>query len=228
MIFAWWHEFLYLPLLNILMYLYSTVARENMGIAVVYLTLGLRVILLPLSIMSERNEHKYQKVEDLVDEIKKDAKQGPVEKRQRVRALLKRHRMSPVAKVLLLGFQGLVFVLLYQVFVGGLRYSDLYDLYSWVPRPDFVNTSFFGFDLIKHHFGWALAVGVLLYIEIWLAQRRHREVERSELMYRVAFPVFTALALWALPMVKSLFIMTTLLFSFVFFGMWKAFGGRKP
>lgn len=225
MIFDWWHDYLYLPLLNILMYLYQTVARENMGWAVVSLTVGLRVLLLPLNIMSERNEHRYQKVQAMVTDIKKDPKLGPVEKKQQVRSLLKKYRMSPVAKVLSLALQALVFILLYQVFVGGLKYAEFYELYAWVPRPEFVNTKFFGFDLIAHNAWWALAVGIFLYVEIWLVQRRHKEVDRGELIYRVAFPLFTALALFALPMVKSLFIMTTMLFSFIFFGLWKV---RKP
>ena len=39
-----WHDFLYTPLLNVLMYLYGGPAEENLGLAVVMLTVMLRAV----------------------------------------------------------------------------------------------------------------------------------------------------------------------------------------
>ena len=47
-----WYSYLFDPLFNGLMLLYNTVAHENLGLAVVYLTIGIRLVLLPFSIIS--------------------------------------------------------------------------------------------------------------------------------------------------------------------------------
>ena len=62
----------------------------------------------------------------------------------------------------------------------------------------------------------AAAVGAVLFIEIYLDQRRRKkEVTKNEQVYAILFPIMSFLALYALPMVKSLFILTTLAFSYM-------------
>ena len=51
-----WQLYLYQPLVNLLVYLYNNVAAANLGWAIVALTVCLRIVLLPLSILSERNK----------------------------------------------------------------------------------------------------------------------------------------------------------------------------
>ncbi|MBI4450290.1 YidC/Oxa1 family membrane protein insertase [Candidatus Uhrbacteria bacterium] len=217
-----WHDVLYQPLLNALFFLYGTIARENLGLAIMELTVAIRLLLLPLSILSERKAAMLASLSQRIDSTVAHFKNDPVKQREEARRILKEHRVNPWAKAIVLAVQVLVLVLLYQVFVGGLRSEKLVDLYAFVRRPDFVNTIFFGFDIALRNRWWAFAVGVVLFLEIVIAQRERRHIlERRDVFYRYAFPIVAIVALSMLPMVKSIFILTSMACSAILFGVRK-------
>ena len=51
-----WNQYLYVPLFNFLVWLYENYSFYNLGIAVIILTVILRLILLPFSILAERGK----------------------------------------------------------------------------------------------------------------------------------------------------------------------------
>ncbi len=209
-----WNHLLYIPLFNALIWLYNGLAEGNLGYAVILLTLALRVILLPLSVVSERNKAKFELLERRVESLQRDFKNDPETMKEKVRKLLKLYKISPWAKTLVIAVQALVLVLLYQVFIGGLTHYKLNVLYKGVDRPEFINTNFYGFELGAHDWRWAAVVGLVLFLEIYFYQRG-KHVKRSDQLYAIFFPIMSFLALWALPMVKSIFILTTLAFSYI-------------
>ena len=210
-----WTTYLYEPLINVLVWLYNGPANENIVWAVVALTLLLRILLLPLSIISEKNKAKFELMKDKFADIQKKFKNDSVQRKAEIRSLLREHKFSPWAKVVLLGIQVLVFIVLYQVFIGGVKGKISRDiLYSWVEFPNAINTNFYGFNAAEKSLFWAVVVGVVL---MWgvrkeLKQRRGK-LTKSDLYYSILFPGSVVLFLWLLPMVKSMFILTTILFS---------------
>jgi len=209
-----WTNYLYIPVFNALIWLYNGYAKENLGYAVIILTVALRVALLPLSIVSERNKMQYKILNEKAEQIRKDFKNDPIAMKEKVRKLLKQYKIKPWAKTLVLGIQALMLVLLYQVFIGGLTRYKLNVLYFWVDKPEIINTRFFGFELAVRDWHWAAAVGLVLFIEIYLDQRK-RKTTRGEQLYGIFFPILSFLLLWLLPMVKSIFILTSLAFSYM-------------
>jgi YidC/Oxa1 family membrane protein insertase len=207
-----WHAWLYAPLLNLLIYLYDAIGLGSLGIAVIGLTVVIRLILLPLSILSEKGALAFDRLQVRIRAIEEEPHTDPVDKNERIRALLKENKVNPWAKVATLLLQLLVLVVLYQVFMGGIN-RQLGALYSWVERPENLNTVFLGRELGRRSFWWALSVGVFLFVEIAVSLKRRAHLERSDLYYLFLFPAFVLLVLWYLPMVKSLFIMTSMLFS---------------
>lgn len=211
---AFWHDFLYTPLLNILMFLYSGPATESLGLAIIMLTVLLRVVLLPLTLLDERSRYRYEKLNKKFEALERDFRTDPVKRSEKTRDLLKEHKVNYWSKVLVLGIQLLVLILLYQVFVGGIRFTAQEQLYTWVTAPAKVNTMFLGFDLKAKSLGWAVAVGVVLFLQIYGEQKRREHlIKRSDVMYLLFFPVFSVIVLLMLPMVKSLFVLTSLGFS---------------
>ncbi len=209
-----WRNFLVYPLLDLLILFYKTIAFGNLGLAVIEMTFLLRVALMPINIMAERDAAKYERLEAEVGEIQERFKHDTVEANEHIRALLKTRKVSPWAKTAILLVQLLVFVVLYQVFLSGIN-AKLDHLAPWlgdVEQP--VNTNFFGVDIGHHNFFWALAVGVLLFFEITIQQRKVAHLmHKPDMVYRYAFPLFTVVVLSILPMVKSLFVLTSMLFS---------------
>ncbi len=215
MLHAFWVTILYEPLLNVLIGIYNTVGAPNLGVAVIWLTVIIRLLLLPLSFIEEKNREKYNDIARKWEELEKDIPSDLILRRELLRKYLKEKRVSPWARGASLGFQLLVLVLLYQVFIGGFQAPETFPLYSFVDRPEVIITSFFGlFDIAEHNAIAALAVAVFLFITIVLEQRERKGIiTRSHLYYRIFFPVFTFVALFLLPSVKSVFIFTSMLFT---------------
>jgi membrane protein insertase Oxa1/YidC/SpoIIIJ len=213
MFHIFWHDFLYTPLLNVLIWLYNGPALGNLGVAIIYLTIAIRIVLLPFTVVSERSKILYEKLGEKIKKIEHDFKNDSIQRNEIIRQTMKEHRVSPWAKVVVLGVQALILVLLYQVFIGGIN-GKLGDLYSWVVRPDYINTIFLGFDLGKRSLFWSGLVGIVLFLEIYF-DHRGRKLTKSDVVYQVAFPGAVLFALWILPMAKSVFILTSLFFSFI-------------
>src|SRR3989338_11279898 len=112
MILTIWNDILYQPLFNTLIWIYNNMTTQNMGWAVVYLTILLRIILLPLSIIQIKNEKRNLQILEEMKKVDTQFKSDQVLKKQHMRELLKRKKVNPWAKFLSLGIQGLVLVLL--------------------------------------------------------------------------------------------------------------------
>jgi membrane protein insertase Oxa1/YidC/SpoIIIJ len=213
-----WNDLLYKPLFNLLVWIYNNWTDGNLGWTVIYLTVILRTTLLPLSLIDEYNRIKNEALYKEIKEIDKAYANDPVLKKQEIRNVLKQRRVQPWAKIIVLGIQALVLVLLYQVFIRGIEGHQIAQfLYPSVQNPNVMNTNFYGFELgMRYDFIWAGAVGLFLLAEIYLRYRRlKRDVKRHDLTYFIMFPLAVFAVLWLLPMVKSLFIMTSLIFSVV-------------
>ncbi|OIO20093.1 MAG: hypothetical protein AUJ23_00855 [Candidatus Magasanikbacteria bacterium CG1_02_32_51] len=211
-----WNDLLYQPVFNVLIWLYNNVTNQNLGWSVVYLTIVLRILLLPLNIIGERNKVRDEQVQEDIKKIEKDYRNDPMLQKEEIRKLVKKNKINPWAKVLSLGIQLLVLVLLYQVFLQGITGEKLLrTLYDWVDFPGSINIYFFGFNLgNRHDILWPGFVAIILLADIYIDLKKHKEnVTKSDLAYFVLFPAFSFYILWLLPMVKSVFILTSMFFS---------------
>lgn len=218
MLAIFWHDFLYQPLFNLLIWIYNNWTDHNLGWAVVYLTVILRVVLLPFTFVSEKNKLKNQKLEEEVMKIDRELHHDQILKKEVVRRVLKQKRTSPWSKLVVLGTQILVLVLLYQVFLRGITGDKVAKiLYPFIDFPGKINIMFFGFNLGQtHDLIWPGAVAIFLIVEIYIDYRfSKRGLSKADFWYFLLFPAFSFLALWILPMVKSLFILTTMIFSVI-------------
>jgi membrane protein insertase Oxa1/YidC/SpoIIIJ len=209
-----WFTFLYQPVFNALIWIYSNVAHENLGWAVVWLTIFLRIALLPLTILSEYNQARRELAEAEAVKAIKAYKNDRVAQQEVIRKVMRKYHVSPWARVASLGIQLLVFILLYQVFIGGITGEKMIkNLYTWVDFPGHVNIMFYGFDIgHRHDYLWAGICALYLLVGIFI-ENRSKSWDRAGMYYLIFFPLFTFSILWYLPMVKSLFILTTMVFS---------------
>lgn len=214
-----WNEYLYRPVFNLLIYFYNELAFQNMGLAVIYLTVLLRIVLLPFSIVSVWKQGFYAKLSHEISKIAAAYKNDPILQNQEIREFLKKHRVNPWSQAVVLGVQAVALILLYQVFMGGIRGNKFNELYNSVRHPDFVNSIFLGFDIGARSIVWPAIVAVFLFVEISLEQRKKAvAILNSDIVYKYFFPLFVFFALYILPMVKSLFILTSLIFSAIVVG----------
>ncbi len=218
MLIAIWHDFLYQPIFNFLIWIYNNWADHNLGWAVVYLTIILRLALLPFTLVTERAKAKNEDIAAEIKRIEHDHKDDAIIKKQELRHLLKGRRVRPWSKAIVLGVQVLVLVLLYQVFLRGITGEKIMKiLYPFIDYPGQINTMFYGFDLgQRYDLIWPGVVAIFLLVEIYLDYRKYKfGLTKADLAYFLLFPAFSFFALWLLPMVKSLFILTTMTFSVI-------------
>jgi membrane protein insertase Oxa1/YidC/SpoIIIJ len=229
MLFSIWNDFLYQPLFNGLIWIYNNWTDQNLGWAVIYPTVLLRVAMIPLSIVEERNKRKNAQLWDKIKQIDKDFRDDQVAKKDEIRRIVKTQRVYPWAKAVALGLQLLVLVLLYQVFIQGITGDRLFQtLYPWIDYPGKINIIFFGFDIgASHDILWSAFVGAWLMLEIYWEFREKRKVKiyprKTDLAYIILFPLSATLILWYLPMVKALFILTSMAFSVIIHQFLKPF-----
>lgn len=216
MLSSLWHDFLYQPLFNGLIWIYNNWTDQNMGWAIIYLTLILRVLLLPFTLVTERDNVRNRELIADVKRLDKEYGNDEILKKEEIRRILKKRKISPWAKIVSLGFQALVLVLLYQVFVRGITGDKILKiLYPFIEFPGMINTMFYGFDLTERHdIILPGIVALWLAVEIYVDYRQEKlTLQKSDLAYFIFFPIGVFFALWWLPDVKALFVLTSMAFS---------------
>lgn len=208
-----WQYYLYIPLFNLLIFLYNNYSNYNFGIAVIIMTVLLRIVLLPFSILTEQSKLVSDKLSDEIKEIEKDFSDDQVRKKIMIRQAMKKRKIRPWAKAIVLVVQGLVLLLLYQVFVGGINTeTKLHLIYASNIRPDYINVNFLWFKLSQSDFWITFSVAAYIFISI-IIERWGRTKTKKELIFSLFFPAFCFIILWYLPSVKSVFVLTSLIFS---------------
>lgn len=211
-----WFIILYQPLLNALIWIYTNFAGENLGIAVIIMTMGLRFALVPFSVISEKNEAKRRSLEGDEKKLAQIYKNDSVAQKEELRKLMKKNHISPWARFFTLLAQVLLFVVLYQVFINGVNNERISkDLYIGVTYPGHLNTMFLGYDIAKNHTSfWAGIAAMYIFIStLGEGVMRQKSWEKSDLYFLIFFPLSIFCGLWFLPMVKSIFLLTTVIFS---------------
>ena len=66
----------------------------------------------------------------------------------------------------------------------------------------------------RHTLVWPVLVALFLFGEIYF-ELKGKRVRQADMFYLIIFPIASLLILWWLPMVKSLFILTSIFFSII-------------
>ncbi len=137
-----WNTILYAPLLNALAFLVSIVPNGDIGIAVILLTIFVKVILFPLS---QRSIESQIKMNLLAPELKKikDSGTSKEEQAKQTFELYKHHKTNPFSGCLLILIQIPIIFALYYVFLKGIN-LDGGMLYSFIHVPEHINMNFLG------------------------------------------------------------------------------------
>lgn len=147
------HLVIYDPLYNGLVFFVGIIPSHDMGLAVIALTIVVRIIIYPLSKRAIESQLAMKKIAPAVEEIKKKHKSNSAEQSQAIFALYRERGVHPFASFGLLLIQFPVLIGLYWVFLnGGLPVIDGSLLYSFVAVPASVNMEFLGYvDMAGNH-----------------------------------------------------------------------------
>lgn len=159
-----WNTLLYQPFLNALAFLVSVVPGGDVGLAVIILTVLVKILLFPLSQRSIESQAKMSILAPEIDKIKKSGVSQEEQAKQTFE-LYKKYKTNPFSGCLLLLIQIPIIFALYYVFYKGINF-DSGLLYSFVPRPENMNMIFLGIlDLSKKSLILAVLAGLSQYLQ---------------------------------------------------------------
>ncbi|MFH1610338.1 MAG: YidC/Oxa1 family membrane protein insertase [Patescibacteria group bacterium] len=164
-----YNTILYEPIFNLLVRLYNIVPGHDIGLAIIALTIIIKLILHPLSVKSIKGQKALQDLQPKMEEIKKKYKNNQQEMTKKTMALYKEEKISPFSSCLPLLIQFPFLIAVYQVFRKGLTNNQSLEiLYSFVQNPGTINPISFGlFDLSKANFVLAILAGAA---QFWVSK----------------------------------------------------------
>lgn len=159
-----WHVVLYQPLLNALAFLVEIIPGGDVGLAVILLTILVKIALLPLSHRSIENQAKMNLLTPELNKIKKSGA-SKEEQARLTFELYKKNNTNPFSGCLLLLIQIPIIFALYYVFLKGIKFEPGL-LYSFIHVPDSMNMLFLGIlDITRKSLILAVLAGVSQFLQ---------------------------------------------------------------
>jgi YidC/Oxa1 family membrane protein insertase len=128
-----YNQFIYQPILNSLIWLYHGLG-DNLGFAIIVLTLLIRGVLFPFALPSLRAAKKMADLKPELDALKKKHGHDPKLLQQKQLEFYKNHNINPASGCLPYLAQFVVLIALYQVFMNTLHGNGMGDIQSqfWI------------------------------------------------------------------------------------------------
>jgi membrane protein insertase Oxa1/YidC/SpoIIIJ len=131
---------IYQPFLNILVFFYWALGQipgntADMGVAVILMTIVLRVIMLPIAIASDRSEHEREEISKQAKLISDTYHSDPIRLNQELKKLMRTKPRVLVSEFFEFLIDIAIIFMLIRIFTTGLEGADLNLLYPFVPHP---------------------------------------------------------------------------------------------
>ncbi|MGC9603236.1 MAG: YidC/Oxa1 family membrane protein insertase [Minisyncoccia bacterium] len=113
---ALFNAYIYQPILWLLIFIYQNLSFGDLGLAIIMLTVLVRVVLLPIFYKGARDQTIIQKIQPHVKKIQLDHKDDKERQAKELMELYKKHRVNPFSSILFLIIQLPIFIALFRVF----------------------------------------------------------------------------------------------------------------
>ena len=174
MISNFFHVFFYNPIYNILVFLVHVIPGGDVGVAVIIITILIRLILLPFSLSAARTQHAMSSIEPKLKEIRKQHKDDKETQAQKTLEAYREANIKPFASIATTFLQIPLLLALYMVF----RYEAFPTintalLYPFISVPSVVSTQFLGIiNVSGKSIVLAVLAGVAQYAQAVLMMKR--------------------------------------------------------
>ncbi len=229
---SFFYIFLYQPLFNGLILLCQHIPGQDFGIAVIVLTVVVRLVIYPLSTKGIKAQKELAELQPKMKEIQDKFKDNKEKQAKAMMELYQKERVNPLSGCLPLLIQLPIIIAVYRVFLTfkeGLSIEELNALYSFVNYSNNLSTSFLGFiELTEPFWRLAILVGVLQFFQTKMLtpkQNLQKSTGKQDTMAQFSnmmqkqmlyfFPFFIVLMLWGLPSVVALYLLVFTLFSII-------------
>ena len=154
------------PIFNVLIAVYNTVPGSDMGIAIIILTVFIKLLLWPLSQKALKSQRALADLQPKVAALKKEYKDKQEELAKALMALYSKEKVSPTSSCLPILIQLPVFIGLYQSMRKGLESTGFENLYTFVAVPEMIDPTLFGIvDLAAPSIPLAILAAITQYFQ---------------------------------------------------------------
>ncbi len=188
-----------------------------MGIAVIFFAVAVRLILLPIDLVSERSDEDKFKISEKIKQFKKEYSDNPMRLKEETKKIMRQSPGAIFSEIFSVVIQLTIIVVLYRIFTTGLEGADMHLLYSFMPYiKEPINLMFLGvYDLSRTNSALniiqSLMIALSEYIHLSLSPIKSSRKEFYSLV--VIFPVVCFLVFIFLPAGKKVFIISSLAFT---------------
>lgn len=158
---------LYQPMFNLLVWLYDVLPGNDVGFAIIALTLILKLILAPLSHKTLQSQRAMQALQPKIAELKVQYKDEREKLAKAMMELYKNEKVSPFSSCLPLLIQLPILIVLYKVLMDGLGAANFSYLYTFVANPGHIDGIFLNaFDLTAPNILLAVLAGAAQFFQV--------------------------------------------------------------
>ncbi|MCK9187405.1 MAG: YidC/Oxa1 family membrane protein insertase [Candidatus Colwellbacteria bacterium] len=214
------NTFLYQPIINILVLLYNSVALGDFGVAIIMLTVMVRLALYP---MYHKMLHQQTLMQKLRPEMKKIQDEYKDDKEKQTKLLLelyREHKIKPFHSFLVLLIQLPILWALFRAFTNTLNGSVSNLLYSFISAPEAFNPIFLGIlNLNERNVPLIILTAIVQFFQMKISSTINKPAEGQKSPMPSGnimggfIAVFTVFILWSLPSAVALYWLTSTLFS---------------
>lgn len=210
---------LYVPFYNLMIFLVY-LSGGFVGWAIILMTIIIRAALWWPSIKAQKATTQLQTLQPKLAEIKEKYKGDAKKQNEETMRLYKEAGASPLGCCGPMVIQLVVIFILYRVFFIGFNTDNYNLLYSFTPRPEFINTHFLGIDMSKPEL-WILPIlaGVTQMVLSFLTMPKNDPSKKNDPAAMMSkqmtfiFPIMTIFIARSLASGLALYWIITTLFS---------------
>lgn len=154
----------YQPILNLLVFLYNNLG--DLGLAIIFLTAIVKLVLLPLSKKSIKSQKALQDLQPKMEELKAKYKGNKQAESVALMNLYKENKVNPFSSCLPLIIQLPFFFAIFRVFRDGFAQNHLDLLYPFISNPETINTLALGtLNLSERSIVLAVLAGIAQFLQ---------------------------------------------------------------
>ncbi len=171
----------YQPILNLLVFLYDIVPGNDLGIAIILLTVVIKLLLLPLSKKSIKSQKALQELQPKIQELKEKYKDKKEEMGKAMLELYKENKVNPFSSCLPLLIQFPFLIAVFRVFRNGFGNGALDLVYGFIEKPEIINTFSMGFlELSEPNRVLAVLAGLAQFAQVKMLSSKKPEIKKPE------------------------------------------------
>ncbi|MBI2642022.1 MAG: membrane protein insertase YidC [Candidatus Wildermuthbacteria bacterium] len=220
-IFSAYNTFLYQPLFNILILLYNFIPGKDFGIAIIILTLLLRLVFYPLSAKAFIAQKVFAELQPKLKELREKFKHDKDALARQTLEAYQKSGVNPFASIGPLLLQLPILLAIFQVFSKGLQESQLSILYPFVRNPETISPLFLGVvNLSEQSLALAAIAGALQFLQMHIGMSSSGSVSKNagaalaqKHIMPIFFSAFTVSILLRLPAAIGIYWVATSIFS---------------